>query len=53
MNEILPVIILSTLIVIALAIGRLIGYRRGHESKNAAGSPPACQPDSADYKRGV
>jgi len=53
MSGTLSIIILSILIVIALAIGHLIDYRRGHTSENRAQQPPAHQPDRADYKRGV
>jgi len=52
MNEIL-VIAFSILVVIALVLGYLIGYGHGRENENAAGQPPAQQPDHADYKRGV
>jgi len=55
MNETLPAIIFSTLVVIALVLGYLIGYGHGHESENenTARQSPAHQPDSADYKRDV
>jgi len=57
MNEILPAVIFSTLVVIALVLGYLIGYGHGRESENESGNTaqqlPAHQPGSADCKRGV
>ena len=55
MNETLPAIVFSILVIAALVLGYLIGYGHGRESENenTSGQPSAHQPDHADYKRDV
>ena len=55
MNETLPAIAFSILVVIALVTGYLIGHGHGRESENenTTRQSPAHQPDRADYKRGA